>query len=957
MHGFRCERSVVAALCLGIWAAFPACGQTLSNSKLSAHLIGGYTVGSSNIVAGRPRLLKVLALDSVFPTGLVQAMRDYKAKAPGGKVVVRVYSPKTYSLADDPTASATDFWNTVLQPPLNGISASDRALIDFLEGPNEGETPTLGYPSSPDSSQWFNQFWTNLTPLIVSAGYKPCIGSIAVGNPASLSDLDPFVPALRQAKAVGGAWSYHAYTLQYSTDVDTEQWLSLRHRLFYAYFAQQGYSDLLSLPLILSEGGVDDNGTSATSGWQYRGTAVQYERWLNWFDRQISQDSYVLGCTLFENGDPTGWSSFDLEPIAGWLKTYLTNPGTWPPPPTGFTATKSAGSVVLAWTNAPLNPVTYAVKRSLTSGGPYTLLGRGLTEGMPVTTFTDSSPVFGVTNYYVVTALNAVAESDNSAEVAVGLGVWPTSPAAPSSLTAQAGYGNITLNWSSPSNAASFKVRRSTTSGSGYTVIASNVLSSPFLDTSYTVGTPYYYVVSAVNNMGESAYSNQATATPTNALPDVIVTAITWSPTTIYPGSRVYFTATVKNQGSAATPGNGTNIGVGFSVDGVGGFWSSGYTGALQPGTSTSVTANGGTSTAYWLATAGAHQVTANVDDVNRFPEGNENNNLFTVAFATSVSNYTFNCGGPTTGSFAADAGYTCSLSTNTVTNTVSTAGVSNPAPQAIYQTERWRPFTTLLPQLTPSKLYKARLHFAEISPFVSAAGDRQFNVALNGTQVLTNFDLLAAAGAKFRAITRQFNVTTDSAGQIALQFSVGAAGQPTCCGIEILGYTNTAPSLAAIPNKTVNAGATLVFTNTATDADLPADTLAYTLPVNPGGATLTPGGVFTWTAPVVLTPQTNSATVRVADNGSPVLTDSKSFTMAVVPPPRLSAATMTNGVMSLTWSAYPGKSYRILYKNDLGASSWTPVGSDSVAAGYLLSGSDTNVVDQQRFYRVMQVN
>ena len=630
-----CERFVMAALLSGACCVLPAPAQTLSNSKLSAHLINGYTVGSSNIVSGKPRLLKVLALDSSFPSGLVQAMRDYKAKAPGGKVVVRVYSPKNYSLANDPTASALDFWNTILQPPLNSIAASDRALIDYLEGPNEGQTPALGYPSSPpgQASQWFNQFWTNLTPLMVSAGFKPCIGSIAVGNPGSFSDLDPFVPALRQAKAAGGAWSYHAYTIQYSTDTSIEIWYSLRYRQFYSYFAQQGYSDLLNMPLILTEGGVDETGTPSTSGWQYRGTAAQYERWLNWFDGQMSQDSYLLGCTLFENGDPTGWSSFDLEPIAGWIKTYLTNPTTWPPLPTGVTATLGGASVVLAWTNAPLNPVTYAVKRSLASGGPYALLAGGITEGMPVTTFTDTSPVTGATNYYVVTAVNAVAESDNSAEVAVGLGLWPTLPTAPSGLTAAPGYGNITLNWSSPANATTFKIKRSTISGNGYTVIASNVLSAPFLDTSYTVGTPYYYVVSAFNNMGEGPISNQAAATPTNALPDVVVTAITWTPTNIIPGNNVYFTATVKNQGSAPAPGNGTSIGIGFDVDGAGGIWSGGYTGPLQPGASVNLTANGGVGPAYWVATAGSHTVTANADDINRFPEGNEDNNVLSVPF------------------------------------------------------------------------------------------------------------------------------------------------------------------------------------------------------------------------------------------------------------------------------------------------------------------------------------
>ena len=139
----RLTRLWLVALLCGAGGVTPVIAQSLRSSKLSAHFINAYTAGSSNIVSGKPRVLKVLALDSGFPAGMLQAMRDYKAKAPDGRVVVRVYTPKTYSLANDASASAVDFWNTVLQPPLNGISASDRALIDYLEGPNEGDTPTL----------------------------------------------------------------------------------------------------------------------------------------------------------------------------------------------------------------------------------------------------------------------------------------------------------------------------------------------------------------------------------------------------------------------------------------------------------------------------------------------------------------------------------------------------------------------------------------------------------------------------------------------------------------------------------------------------------------------------------------------------------------------------------------------------------------------------------------------
>jgi hypothetical protein len=948
--GFRAGCVLFAISSLGY-----CCNAQVSDSKLSAHLINTYTAGSSNVVSGKPRVWKVLALDSGFPPGMVQAMRDYKARVPDGKVVVRVYSPKNYSLADDPTASALDFWNNIILPPLNGILASDRALIDYLEGPNEGETPTLGYPSRPEGSHWFNQFWTNLTPLIVSGGYKPCIGSIPVGNPPAAADFDPFLPAMRQAKAAGGAWSYHAYTVEYSTDVGVELWYSLRYRQIYTYFAQQGYTDLANMPLILTEGGVDQSGNPSTSGWQYRGTAAQYERWLNWFDRQMAQDSYVLGCTLFQNGDPSGWSSFDLEPICGWLKNYLTNPSTWPSPPSGVSASLSGNTAVIHWTNAPANPCGYAVKRATVTGGPYTLLGSGITEGMPVTGFTDSSPVLGVTNYYVVTAVNAIGESDPSAEVAVGPSLYAALPAAPSGLSAAPAPGNVTLNWSVPTNAASFKIKRSTTSGAGYAVIATNVSAPPFRDTSYTVGTPYYYVVSAVNNLGESADSGQASATPTNALPDVVVTAITWSPATIYPGNNVTFTATVKNRGSAAAPGNGTSMGVGFNVDGVGGFYSGGYAGPLQPGASVNLTANGGTVT--WPATAGNHTVTANADDINRFPEGDENNNQLSVPFSTSVSNYTFNCGGGSVGGFVSDAAYTASLCVHSVTNPVTTAGVSNAAPAMVYQSERWRSFTTVLPSLKSNQLYKARLHFAEISPLVTSAGDRQFNVSLNGALVLTNFDILAAAGAKYRALTRQFNVASDAAGKITLLFSRGAAFEPTASGIEIFPYTNTAPVLAAIGTRTVNAGAPLVITNSAADRDLPADTLTFTLTAQPAGAGMTPGGVFSWTAPRTTARITNSATVRVTDNGTPALSDSKSFSIIVVPPPRSLYVTVNSNAVGTLWSVFPAKTYRVYYKDDLNAADWTPLGAAQVAAGDSLSVLDPAPAARQRFYRIAQLD
>ena len=921
--------------------------QTPSASKLSAHLINNYTAGSSNVVSGHPRVFKVLGLDSGFPSGMVQAMRDYKARVPNGKLIVRIYSARTYSLANDATASASDFWNTILQQGLNYLTPSDRALIDYLEGPNEGQTPTLGYPNATDqqalqASQWFNQFWTNLTPLIVAAGYRPSIGSIAVGNPGGSqaqmqSYLAAFVPALRQAQAAGGAWGYHAYTIDYTTDPADEIWYSLRYRQFYSYFAGS-YPDLNNMPLILTEGGVDQTGNPATSGWQARGPASYYQRWLNWFDRQMQQDSFVLGCTLFENGDSTGWPSFELEPIAGWLGNYLAEPATVPPPPTGVAATPGNGSITLTWTNIPLTPTTWNVKRATNSVGPFFILATNLTAGVPSTTYTDTNVTNYNTYYYVITAVNAAGEGDPSTPVcamptapsysafncgstnlgayqadaffdtgntyitgnaintnglstpapmavyqsqrygnvtyafrylspntsykvrlhfaevywtAVGQRVFnvlinavqvltnfdiiaasgaayrgniqefnaisdpagrlfvqivtitdnasinaiellanPTNtvPVAPTNLVAAISSGLVTLTWSVPPGAAAFSVKRSTTSGGPYSLIASNLTQAMYRDPSCTPGTTYYYVVTALNALGESALSAQVNGHTTNALPDLVITSVGWAPTNLYNGSHAVFSARVLNRGAAPTPG-GTKIGIAFIVDGSEVSWSGNYTNALPANGVVTLSADGGPlGVNYWNAATGPHALTVLVDDLNLIAEGIEDNNTATIPFSVLGSGYAFNSGGSSVGTFAADASFAGSLNTFSVTNAIDLSGSSTPAPAAVYQSERWGEFAYVLGNLTPGSNYTIRLHFAEISASVNNPGDRRFNISVNGVQVFTDFDVLAAAGAKFRAISREIKKRADNSGTLLVQFTRGSANQPKCSGIEVFG-------------------------------------------------------------------------------------------------------------------------------------------------------------------------
>jgi len=121
------------------------------------------------------------------------------------------------------------------------------------------------------------------------------------------------------------------------------------------------------------------------------------------------------------------------------------------------------------------------------------------------------------------------------------------------------------------------------------------------------------------------------------ALPDLIVTAVTWTPAAPTAGQAVTFSATIKNQGTAATPA-GVIHGVLFTVDGTSVNFSDTDTASLAAGASITLTANGGAGGSTWTATAGTHTIVANVDDVNRIAESNEGNNTLSASMTVAAS-------------------------------------------------------------------------------------------------------------------------------------------------------------------------------------------------------------------------------------------------------------------------------------------------------------------------------
>ena len=178
---------------------------------------------------------------------------------------------------------------------------------------------------------------------------------------------------------------------------------------------------------------------------------------------------------------------------------------TLPSPPTGVVTSSSSSQVTVSW-NASAGATSYNVYR-FTPGTPPALVG----SGIMTTSFADTSVAGAgaVTNYYYVTAVNSCNQSGwNGFTAAV------TPPFAPTGLNAAGGNDSVDLTWNPVAGAGGYDVFRSTTNGGPYTLIANNVPNAAYLDTMVINGTSYYYVVSAVNNGGQSPVSAQASAVP-----------------------------------------------------------------------------------------------------------------------------------------------------------------------------------------------------------------------------------------------------------------------------------------------------------------------------------------------------------------------------------------------------------------------------------------------------------
>jgi malectin (di-glucose binding ER protein) len=257
------------------------------------------------------------------------------------------------------------------------------------------------------------------------------------------------------------------------------------------------------------------------------------------------------------------------------------------------------------------------------------------------------------------------------------------------------------------------------------------------------------------------------------------------------------------------------------------------------------------------------------------------------------------NAGGAAAGNFLADTDFTGGHA-DTLTGAVDVSGVANPAPAAVYQSKRTGnppngAFSYTVPGLHAGARYKVRLHFAETT--FSAAGQRLFNVAINGVPILTGFDIFKAAGGAYKAVIQEFGATANASGQIVIAYTYGSSGNPLASGLEIIPLTVSAgiaidagggAAANFVADTDVVGGHSDTFSNTVDVSAVtsPAPQAVYQSKRTGNGA---PNGSFTYTIPNLTTGHvytvrlhfvestfsvTGGRLFNVAINGAQVLTN-----------------------------------------------------------------------------------
>jgi hypothetical protein len=252
---------------------------------------------------------------------------------------------------------------------------------------------------------------------------------------------------------------------------------------------------------------------------------------------------------------------------------------------------------------------------------------------------------------------------------------------------------------------------------------------------------------------------------------------------------------------------------------------------------------------------------------------------------------------------------------------------------------------------MTAGDSYVVYLHFVELS--FTAAGDRIFNVAINGTSVLSNFDIYAHVGEN-AALVEQFTATANSSGQIVIAFTQGSADNPNIAGIEVWTPAAIAPAPTGLTATAGNGQVPLSW-----NASTGAVTYNVYRGTSSGGEGSTPIATGITATSYTDTTVTNGTTyyykvAAVNTGGTSGYSNEASAMPHVVPPaaPASPSAEAGFGNIELSWSASQGAtSYNVYRSTTSGGEGTTAYATGITGTTY----TDNNVTAGTPYYYTIE--
>ena len=154
------------------------------------------------------------------------------------------------------------------------------------------------------------------------------------------------------------------------------------------------------------------------------------------------------------------------------------------------------------------------------------------------------------------------------------------------------------------------------------------------------------------------------------------------------------------------------------------------------------------------------------------------------MAAAGTSGAVSIDCGGGAASPFVADVDFGSGATSNTTHAINTSSWLTSPVPpQAVLKTNRHGQMTYRMGGFIPGSSRSVTLYFVE--NYWSAAGKRVFNVIINGTDVLTDFDVFADSGGQYIAVQHTFTTPANSSGQVVIQF-VSGVDNPIVNGIVV---------------------------------------------------------------------------------------------------------------------------------------------------------------------------